>query len=44
MSGLDWVKHSNTTILDRQAAVSRLQQGRRLGGQPLTREQAHEPR
>ncbi len=40
--GLDWVIHSGAEAPDRQAALARLQKGFRLGGQPLTRDQAHE--
>jgi hypothetical protein len=40
--GLDWVLQSGSAAPDRQAALTRLQKGLNLGGQPLTREQAHE--
>jgi len=41
-AGLDWVLRSDTDAPDHQAALDRLQRGLRLGGQPLSREQAHE--
>ena len=41
-TGLDWVMRSPDEVTDRQAALARLQKGLRLGGQPLTRDQAHE--
>lgn len=41
-TGLDWVMRSTDEVSDRQAALARLQKGLRLGGQPLTRDQAHE--
>ena len=42
--GLDWIIQSGAEAPDRQAALARLQQGLRLGGQPLNRNQAHERR
>jgi hypothetical protein len=43
--GLDHVLHSMTETPDVQAeALARLQKGLPLGGQPLTRDQAHERR
>jgi hypothetical protein len=42
LTGLDWVLRSETETADRSAALARLQKGLRLGGQPLTRDQAHE--
>jgi hypothetical protein len=41
-TGLDIVLRSDGGVLDRQAALDRLQKGLRLGGQPLTRSRAHE--
>jgi len=41
-AGLDWVLRSETETPDRSAALARLQKGLRLGGQPLTRDEAHE--
>lgn len=41
-AGLDWVLRSDTETADRTAALARLQKGLRLGGRPLTRDQAHE--
>jgi hypothetical protein len=41
-TGLDWVLRSDAETADRTAALARLQQGLRLGGRPLTRDQAHE--
>ncbi len=41
-AGLDWVLRSDTETADRPAALARLQKGLRLGGRPLTRDQAHE--
>jgi hypothetical protein len=41
-TGLDWVLRSETETLDQSAAVARLHQGLRLGGQPLKRSQVHE--
>lgn len=41
-AGLDWVLRSDTETADRAAALARLQKGLRLGGRPLTRDQAHE--
>ena len=43
-SGLDWALRSGAEPCDRQAALDRVRRGLRLGGQPLTREQAHERR
>lgn len=40
-TGLDWVLRSTDEATDRQAALARLRKGLRLGGHPLTREQAH---
>ena len=40
--GLDWVLHSGSAAPDRQAAVSRLQKGLRLGGKRLGRAELHE--
>ena len=42
VAGLDWSLRSDAKSPDRQAALARLQKGLRLGGQPLTRDQAHE--
>jgi hypothetical protein len=43
LAGLDHVLHSMTEPpAGRAEAFARLQKGLRLGGQPLTREQAHE--
>ncbi len=42
VAGLDWVMRSDTDNPGCQAAVARLEKGLRLGGQPLSREQAHE--
>jgi hypothetical protein len=44
LSGLDLVLKLDTDAAARQAALARLRQGLHLGGQPLTREQAHERR
>ncbi|MCL4176358.1 MAG: hypothetical protein KJ072_01230 [Verrucomicrobia bacterium] len=41
-TGLDWVLRSEAETADRSAALARLRKGLRLGGQPLTRDQAHE--
>lgn len=41
-TGLDWVLRPEAASPDHQAALARLQKGLRLGGQPLTRDQAHE--
>lgn len=41
-TGFDWVLRSDDDAVDRSAALARLQKGLRLGGQPLTRHQAHE--
>ena len=43
-AGLNWVLSAEAATTDRQAALDRLQKGLRLGGQPLTRDQAHERR
>jgi hypothetical protein len=43
-AGLDWVLRSDTITTHRQSALERMQKGLRLGGQPLTRNQAHERR
>jgi hypothetical protein len=43
-TGLDWVMRPDTASPDQQAALARLQKGLRLGGKPLTRDQAHERR
>lgn len=40
--GLDWVLRSGGEDANRSAAMARLHQGLRLGGQPLSREQSHE--
>ena len=40
--GLDWVLRPEAETADHPAALARLQKGLRLGGQPLTRDQAHE--
>jgi hypothetical protein len=40
--GLEQVIRSGADSADRQAALARLQKGLRLGGQPLTRNQAQE--
>ena len=42
--GLDWAMRSDAKSPDRQAALTRLQKGLRLGARPLTRDQAHERR
>ena len=41
-TGLDMVLRSETELSSRQRALDRLQQGLRLGGKPLTRDQTHE--
>jgi hypothetical protein len=41
-TGLDWVLKSEGDVADRRVALERLQKGLHLGGEPLTREQAHE--
>ncbi len=41
-AGLDWVLQSEAASPDRQSALTRVQKGLRLGGRPLTRDQAHE--
>jgi hypothetical protein len=43
-AGLDWVLRCEATNNSRQAALDRMQRGLQLGGQPLTRDQAHERR
>jgi hypothetical protein len=43
-TGLDWVLRSDDAANSREAALERMQKGLRLGGQPLTRDQAHERR
>ena len=43
-AGLDWVLRAEAGTIRRPAALARLQKGLRLGGQPLTRDQAHERR
>ena len=42
IGGLDWVMRPEAEFPDRQAALARVQKGLRLGGQPLSRHQAHE--
>lgn len=42
LAGLDWVLRPDAGAPDHQAALARLEKGLRLGGQPLTRDQAHE--
>jgi hypothetical protein len=44
LSGLELVMKADSQTPVREAALSRLRQGLHLGGQPLTREQAHERR
>ena len=45
LSGIEMVMQNDSGDPSaRQAALSRLRQGLRLGGQPMTREQAHERR
>jgi hypothetical protein len=44
LSGLELAMQSNTDASARQAALDRVRQGLKLGGQPLTRDQAHERR
>ncbi len=41
-TGLNWVLSSEAAVAERSAALARLQQGLKLGGQVLTRDQAHE--
>jgi hypothetical protein len=41
-AGLQWVMRSEAASPEQQAALARLHKGLRLGGRPLTREQAHE--
>jgi hypothetical protein len=41
-TGLDWVLRLDAGAADRPAALARLQKGLRLGGHPLSRDQAHE--
>ena len=43
-AGLDWVLRADAGTDQRPAALARLQKGLRLGGRPLTRDQAHERR
>jgi hypothetical protein len=43
-AGLDLVLRAEVETPDRHAALQRLQQGLRLGGHPMTREEAHERR
>jgi hypothetical protein len=43
-AGLEWVLRTDAETPSHQAALARLQKGLRLGGQPLTRDQAHERR
>lgn len=42
LSGLELVMNSDAEAPARQAALTRLQQGLSLGGQPLTRDQVYE--
>ena len=42
IGGLDWMLRPEAASPDHQAGVARLQKGLRLGGQPLSRAQAHE--
>lgn len=44
VAGLDHVTRSDAQSATAQAALARLEEGLRLGGQPLTREQVHERR
>ena len=44
LSGLELVMKSDGDATVRQAALARLRQGLDLGGQPLTRDEAHERR
>ena len=41
-TGLDWVPRSESEPPQRQAALTRLNRGLHLGGQPLKRGQIHE--
>jgi hypothetical protein len=41
IAGLDHVLNSDMEAPDREDALARLKKGLRLGGQPLTRSQAH---
>lgn len=41
LTGLDWVMRPEAASPGQQAALARVQKGLHLGGQPLTREQAH---
>jgi hypothetical protein len=41
-NGLDWVLRSEIETANRPAALARLQKGLHLGGQPLSRDEAHE--
>lgn len=43
-AGLAWVLKSDPEPAGREAALSRLRTGMRLGGRPLGRERAHERR
>lgn len=43
-TGLDWVLRSDAEAPDRKAALERLKEGLRLGGQPLTRSQVYDRR
>jgi hypothetical protein len=43
-TGLDWVIRSSDIPKEKSAALDRLRAGLHLGGEPLTREEAHEPR
>jgi len=43
-AGLDWVLRSDEVVSNREEALAHLRKGLRLGGKPLTREQAHERR
>jgi hypothetical protein len=44
ITGLNWTMRSDAESRDHLAAVDRLKKGVHLGGQPLTRDQAHERR
>ncbi len=44
LSGLEMAMNSDAATPAREAALTRLQQGLRLGGQPLTRDQVHDRR
>lgn len=41
-TGLDWVMRPEATLRDREEALAHLRKGLHLGGEPLTRDQAHE--